>query len=112
MSFAFKEHNGTVLSGSLQTLLTFGSGLVTGGAVLQAVSLINTGASNRVVSVYLIPSGQAAANQYLIGKLTIGAGETLPLPGGPWYGASAAFVQALQDAGTDVIARCTAFDEA
>jgi hypothetical protein len=111
MARNYKDHLGTVLSSSLQTLLTYSSGLITGGAVLQNVQLTNSGSSNRVVLVYWIPTGQTASAQYLIGKLTVPANDVVALPGGPWYGSSGAFVQASQDAGTDVTGRVTAFEE-
>jgi hypothetical protein len=105
-----KDHQGTVLSNAYQTLLTFNTGLLPGGAVLQNVQLVNNGAVDRVVDVQLIPQAQVASAQYLIGRVTVPANDTVPLPGGPWYGGDASFVQAKQDAGTDVTARCTAFE--
>lgn len=111
MARGYKDHTGTVLSGSLETLLTFSSGLLTGGAVVQAIQLTNAGGTDRVVTVYLIPSGQVAAPLYILWRGTVPANDSLPVPGGPWQGSSAAFIQALQDAGTDVTARVTAFEE-
>lgn len=112
MARTYKEPSGTVLSTSLQTVLTFGSGLITGGAVLQALQFTNTGSTNRTVLVYFIPNGQVAAAQYLIGKILVPANDTVALPGGPFYRGSAAFVQCSQDLGTDVTALPTAFEEA
>ena len=106
-----KEHAGTVLSTSLQTLVNFNTGLLPGGAVVQGVQLVNSGASDHVVWVYHIPSGQVAAAAYLIGKTTVPANDTIPLQmGAPSYGASGSFVQAIEDAGTDVTARVSAFE--
>ena len=111
MARTFKEPTGTVLSNVLQTLLTFSTGLISGGAVLQALQFTNTGSTDRVVLVYFIPSGQVAAAQYLIGKITVPANDTVSLHGGPFYRGSGAFVQCSQDAGTDVTAFPTAFEE-
>jgi len=107
----YRDHLGTVLSNVLQTLLTFGNDLVPAGGKLVGVQLTSTGAIDRTVEVYLIPSGQVAANQYLIYKDVWPAGQSAPIPGGPWFASNSAFVQAKMDGGTDVTARATAFEE-
>jgi hypothetical protein len=111
MARNYKDHLGTVLSSSLATLFSFATGLITGGAVLQNVQLTNFGSSNRTVDVYLIPSGQAPADQYRIWRGVVPANDGMAVPGGPWYASSGAYVQAKQDAGADVVARATAFEE-
>lgn len=111
MASAWKDHLGTVLSNVLQTLLTFAASTVTGGGRLMNVQVTTDGATARTLEVYLIPSGQTAAAQYLIYKgLTI-PNDTFALPGGPWIASASAFVQAKVNAGTDVTVRCSALEE-
>ncbi len=111
MAVAWKDDTGHTLSNAFATVLTFSAGALVGGAKVQGVTLVNTGATDRVVTIELIPSGQSAATGYIIFADTVPKNSTLPVPGGPWPASASAFVQAKQDAGTDIVMRVHAFEE-
>jgi hypothetical protein len=112
MPITRRVHNGTQLTTSAATVLTFGTGLIPGGAVVQSISVTTVGGTARVVSIYLIPIGQTASDQYLIYRGNSVPNETYPIPGGPWFAGSGAFIQAKQAVGTDVVVRVeSSFEE-
>lgn len=111
MAVTWKDDQGHALSSSLATVLTFSSAAIAGGAKVMGATVANTGGTDRVVTIELIPSGQAAATAYIIFYDTVPANSTLPIPGGPWPASASAFVQAKQDAGTDCVLRVHAFEE-
>lgn len=111
MAVTWKDDTGHTLSTSYQTLVTFSASAIAGGAKVLGATLINTGATDRVCKVVLVPSGQVAADVYLIFRDTVPANSTVPCPGGPWPASASAIVQALQVVGADVIARVHAFEE-
>ena len=105
-------HAGTELTASLQTLLTFATGLTTGGAVLRSFSVANDDSSAHLVKVYLIASGGAAAPSNLIFEETVPANTTVTPMRGPWQGNDGAFVQAISDlADSNVGVRLTVAEE-
>lgn len=112
MAIRRRVHDGTELSNALQTLLTFSDNLVEGGAVVVAGTISNLDAARRQVKVYLVPSGSAAADANCIYNEYVPPGRTVSMPGGPWWGNSGAFVQAISDAaGSNVGVRITGFEE-
>lgn len=111
MAVTWKDDVGHTLSNAVQTIVTFSASAIAGGAKVLGATMTNTGGTVRTISIYLIPTGQAAADIYLIFKGPIGINDTSVAPGGPWPASASAFVQAKQDAGTDVILRVHAFEE-
>ena len=105
-------HAGTELTATLQTLLTFATGLTAGGAVVRSLSIANDAASARLVKVYLIASGGSAAPSNLIFEDTVPANTTMTPIRGPWQGNDGAFVQGISDtADSDVGVRLTCAEE-
>jgi hypothetical protein len=85
---------------------------------LIAVQLVNNSASTRK-TVQASTSSRPArppGQRYQIFECSVPPtpNGTFPIPGGPWFGSSGAFVQAIQDVRTtgNVVARVTAFQEA
>lgn len=111
MSVVWKDDTGHALTTSLATILTFSASAVAGGAKVLGATAVNTGATNRIMTIELIPSGQSAASAYIIFQDVVPANSTMPVPGGPWPASASAFVQAKQDVGTDVILRVHALEE-
>lgn len=110
MAVTWKDDTGHALSSSYATLLTFSASATSGGAMVMGGTIVNTSASNRVVIIQLIPSGQSASTAYIIFQETVPAGSTVPIPGGPWPASASAFVQGKQDSGTDCVARIHAYE--
>lgn len=111
MAVTWKDDPGHSLSSTGATMLTFSVNALTGGAKVLGATVTTNGATVRTVTIWLIPSGQVAANVYIIYQGPSLPNDTYPIPGGPWAASASAFVQAKQDAGTDVILRVHAFEE-
>lgn len=113
MAVTWKDDTGHTLATSptLTTLLTFSANAIPGGAKVLGVTCVNSGAVDRLVLIYLVESGGAAADGKLIFYDTVPAKSTVPCPGGPWPASASAFVQGTQIAGADVVVRVHAFEE-
>lgn len=101
MPLRHREHEGTSLDNTLQTLLTFNGNLVEGGAITWAFMIVNNDAAAHTVKLYIVPSGGAAATAYLKFSGSVPAGESVAV-NGPFHNASSAFIQAIADAAVPV----------
>ena len=107
-----RVHEGTELTSTATTLLTFSDNLVEGGAVLAQATIANRSGSRRRVTIHFVVSGGSPAESNCIFEEYVPPNRTVTCPGGPWWMNSGAFVSAICDAvDPDVAVRITAFEE-
>lgn len=106
------QHNGTVLNGTLQNIVTLPTGLVPGGGVIQAFNCVNKSGTARTVEIYVIPVGQTQTPQYLRVMMEVPASPygTVQAPVGPFFVDGETYIQARQLTGdNDIILTVSGF---
>lgn len=107
-SQANKVHGGAAANTVGNTVMTFSASLAVGGAVLRAVTIVNSNTTlTRKVTINLVPLGGGASAANEIAEVSVSPQDTV-IVRGPWYESSQAFIVAKVDAGTDTIIRVTA----